>query len=275
MSGSGAGSVAQVTKRTSGIAGFWPRRSCACSPMCVFGGDSLPLRTASSVDSASRDRTIASITPARAGASISATASVGGHLPEPRDHRTRLSDRPNRRSSSHSDAPGRRHDERCTSATDRRHCDAARRSTWSAVGSGRVGRGQLRLLALPYIGFDGATHTRRDRSCTPTSPSGCVGVFKRLYDSRTRSQRMVLVDAYGGSDDASVVANDASACRLPRGHRRQQLVRARVRKGDRRSTRCRTRTSTATVHDLRPGRPRPTWIAAASTAGVIQRAVTP
>ena len=38
-----------------------------------------------------------------------------------------------------------------------------------------------------------------------------VGVFKKLYDSRYPIQRMVLVDAYGGSDDASVVVNNTSA----------------------------------------------------------------
>ena len=46
-----------------------------------------------------------------------------------------------------------------------------------------------------------------------------VGVFKKLYDARYPIQRMVLVDAYGGSDDASVVANNTSAfnCRAVTG----------------------------------------------------------
>ena len=45
-----------------------------------------------------------------------------------------------------------------------------------------------------------------------------VAVFKKLYDAFP-IRRMVLVDAYGGSDDASVVANNTSAfnCRAVTG----------------------------------------------------------
>jgi hypothetical protein len=38
-----------------------------------------------------------------------------------------------------------------------------------------------------------------------------VGVFKRLLDTGYPIERMVLVDAYGGSDDASMAANNTSA----------------------------------------------------------------
>ena len=81
-----------------------------------------------------------------------------------------------------------------------------------------VGPSQLRLLALPYIGFDGATHTGEMVVHTDVAER-VVGVFKKLYDARYPIQRMVLVDAYGGSDDASVVANNTSAfnCRAVTG----------------------------------------------------------
>ena len=59
-----------------------------------------------------------------------------------------------------------------------------------------------------------------------------IGVFQKLYDARFPIRRMVLVDAYGGSDDASVVADNTSAfnCRAVTGG---TLVGARVRQGDR------------------------------------------
>jgi hypothetical protein len=81
-----------------------------------------------------------------------------------------------------------------------------------------VGPSKLRLLALPYIGFDGATHTG-EMVVHIDVAERVVGVFKRLYDARYPIQRMVLVDEYGGSDDDSVVANNTSAfnCRAATG----------------------------------------------------------
>jgi hypothetical protein len=77
---------------------------------------------------------------------------------------------------------------------------------------------RLRLLALPYIGFDGAAHTGEMVVHTEVAER-VVSVFKKLYDARFPIERMVLVDAYGGSDDASVIANNTSAfnCRAVTG----------------------------------------------------------
>ena len=73
-----------------------------------------------------------------------------------------------------------------------------------------VGPSQLRLLSLPYIGFDGASHVgamvvHRDVAVDVAK------VFQRLYTARFPIRRMLLVDRYGGSDDASVVADNTSA----------------------------------------------------------------
>ena len=84
-----------------------------------------------------------------------------------------------------------------------------------------VGPSQLRLLRLSYWGFDGSAHAGslvvRDRVARDV-----VGVFRRLYAARFPIRRLRKVDAYRGSDDASMAADNTSAfnCRFVPGTRR-------------------------------------------------------
>jgi len=83
-----------------------------------------------------------------------------------------------------------------------------------------VGPSQLRLLRLSYWGFDGSAHAGslvvRDRVARDV-----VGVFRRLYAARFPIRRLRKVDAYRGSDDASMAADNTSAfnCRFVPGTR--------------------------------------------------------
>jgi len=76
----------------------------------------------------------------------------------------------------------------------------------------------LRILHLYFVGFDGRQHLGKlvvARSQVLT----VVGVFAKLYDARFRIQRMHTIDAYRGSDAASMAANNTSAfnCRAVTG----------------------------------------------------------
>jgi hypothetical protein len=81
-----------------------------------------------------------------------------------------------------------------------------------------VGPDRLRLLSLPYIGFDGVPHTGQMVVHADVA-APVIGVFQKLYAARFPIRRMVLIDAYGGSDDASVYADNTSAfnCRAVTG----------------------------------------------------------
>ena len=84
-----------------------------------------------------------------------------------------------------------------------------------------VGPAQLRLLRLGYWGFDGKPRVGslvvRDRVARDV-----VTVFRRLYAARFPIHRLRKVDAYRGSDDASMAADNTSAfnCRFVSGTRR-------------------------------------------------------
>ncbi|MFL5931991.1 MAG: M15 family metallopeptidase [Gaiellaceae bacterium] len=84
-----------------------------------------------------------------------------------------------------------------------------------------VAPAQLRLLRLGYWGFDGGAHVGslvvRDRVARDV-----VAVFRRLYAARFPIRRLRKVDAYRGSDDASMAADNTSAfnCRFVSGTRR-------------------------------------------------------
>ena len=78
-----------------------------------------------------------------------------------------------------------------------------------------VGPAQLRRLRVSYWGFDGRAHTGTlivHRSTVP----GLTKVFRRLYLAEFPIRRMRSVDAYRGSDDRSMAADNTSAfnCRL-------------------------------------------------------------
>lgn len=78
-----------------------------------------------------------------------------------------------------------------------------------------VGPSELRLLRLAHWDFAGGRRigelvVHRDAA------ADVVGVFRRLYRARFPIRRMVRVDAYRGSDDASMAADNTSGfnCRF-------------------------------------------------------------
>jgi len=83
-----------------------------------------------------------------------------------------------------------------------------------------VGPSQLRLLRLSYWGFDAKVHVGslvvRDRVARDAAT-----VFRRLYAARFPIRRLRKVDAYRGSDDASMAADNTSGfnCRFVSGTR--------------------------------------------------------
>ena len=73
-----------------------------------------------------------------------------------------------------------------------------------------VAPAQLRSVRLSYWGFDGRRHTGTlvvNRDAT----RAVAIVFRRLYRARFPIRRMRPVDAYRGSDDASMAADNTSA----------------------------------------------------------------
>ncbi len=81
-------------------------------------------------------------------------------------------------------------------------------------GSYRVGcpapLSSLRYLRLKYIGFDEKEHTGElivNKSVT----KDIVGIFKGLYNAKYPIRKMHLVSNYGGSDFASIEADNTSA----------------------------------------------------------------
>ena len=81
-----------------------------------------------------------------------------------------------------------------------------------------VGRGELRLLRMPYVGFDGEVRKGklvvRDRQARKV-----LRAFRDIYEARFRIRRMRLIEAYDGSDTRSMRANNTSAfnCRTVSG----------------------------------------------------------
>ena len=73
-----------------------------------------------------------------------------------------------------------------------------------------VGPENLRLLTLPFVGFDGGEHTG-ELVVHQDSADRIVGVFRTLFDARFPIERMELVDVYGADDDRSTMANNTSA----------------------------------------------------------------
>jgi hypothetical protein len=73
-----------------------------------------------------------------------------------------------------------------------------------------VAPADLRLLSIPYVGFDGATHVG-ELVVHHEVADDIVDVFARLYTAGFPIERMELVDVYGGDDDQSTRANNTSA----------------------------------------------------------------
>jgi D-alanyl-D-alanine carboxypeptidase len=68
---------------------------------------------------------------------------------------------------------------------------------------------ELRLLSLDHWGYDGVEH-RGELVVHADHADSIVGVFRALFDMRFPIERIELVDAYGGDDDAVMAANATS-----------------------------------------------------------------
>lgn len=72
-----------------------------------------------------------------------------------------------------------------------------------------VGPSQLRLVKVPYYGFDGRWH--QGELVVRTEAANAVGrTFVRLYQQHFPIRVMKRVDAYGGDDDRSMAADNTS-----------------------------------------------------------------
>jgi hypothetical protein len=81
-----------------------------------------------------------------------------------------------------------------------------------------VGLAQLRLVRVDYWGFDNTVH-RGELVVHADVADPMVRIFATLYRARFPIRRMVLVDAYGADDNASMADDNTSAfnCRRVQG----------------------------------------------------------
>jgi hypothetical protein len=68
----------------------------------------------------------------------------------------------------------------------------------------------LRYVRLSYMGFDGGEHTG-EIVLNADAVIPAIGLFQTMWEQRFPLERLQLVDDYGGSDDASMAANNTSA----------------------------------------------------------------
>jgi hypothetical protein len=80
---------------------------------------------------------------------------------------------------------------------------------WSYRAGCPVGPADLRLVHLSYWGFDGHAH-RGSLVVNAAVVSDVRAVFANLYSERFPIRRMRPVDAYKGSDDRSMAADNTS-----------------------------------------------------------------
>jgi hypothetical protein len=73
-----------------------------------------------------------------------------------------------------------------------------------------VAPSQLRLLTVPYVGFDGARHTGQ-LVVNARAVRSVAGVLTTLYEQRYPIRSMRPIDEFNGSDDASMAADNTSA----------------------------------------------------------------
>jgi len=81
---------------------------------------------------------------------------------------------------------------------------------WSYRPGCPVPPSQLRRVRLRYWGFDGASHLGA-LVVNVSVTREVVDVFRRLYGERFPIRRMEPIDAYRGSDDRSMAADNTSA----------------------------------------------------------------
>ena len=68
---------------------------------------------------------------------------------------------------------------------------------------------ELSYLRMSYIGFDGQPHHGEMVVATSVAPA-VLSVFRQLFAQRFPIRSMQLVDEFGGSDDASMTADNTS-----------------------------------------------------------------
>jgi hypothetical protein len=73
-----------------------------------------------------------------------------------------------------------------------------------------VGPAQLRRVRVSYVGFDGKAH-QGALVVNQRVTTDVLAVFGFLYRQRFPIRRMQPIDAYGGSDNASMAADNTSA----------------------------------------------------------------
>ena len=88
--------------------------------------------------------------------------------------------------------------------------DLADRMTYTWRPGCPVPLRNLRYLRVSFVRFDGTAGYGR-LVVHEDYARAVVGVFRSLYEQRFPIRRMRLVDAYRGSDDASMAANNTSA----------------------------------------------------------------
>jgi hypothetical protein len=72
-----------------------------------------------------------------------------------------------------------------------------------------VGPAQLRLMTLPYVGWDGRTHSG-ELVVRASAVEEVAQVFRMLYRARFPIRSLRVVDEFEGSDDASMAADNTS-----------------------------------------------------------------
>jgi len=73
-----------------------------------------------------------------------------------------------------------------------------------------VAPSRLRLITMTYRGFDHKVHTGR-MVANAAAAGKLIAVFRKLFEMRYPIRRMVPVDAYHGSDYASIEADNTSS----------------------------------------------------------------
>lgn len=69
---------------------------------------------------------------------------------------------------------------------------------------------ELRYVRVLHYGFDGAVHIG-ELVVNQAIAQDTVDIFRELFDAEYPIEKMVLIDEYGGSDDASMSDNNTSA----------------------------------------------------------------
>jgi hypothetical protein len=69
----------------------------------------------------------------------------------------------------------------------------------------------LRIIEMNFVGFDGAVHTGGQLMVHRLVASDVVEAFRVLFENGFPIRRMELIESYGGSDDASMAADNTSA----------------------------------------------------------------